>query len=185
MSWYFGATIFSSRGQVHPELDAVEQAAGLHQPLRRRLDVEDAGAGGHPLGVAVGDRAAAAVGVLVVEDAVDHVGDGLEAAVRVPRRALGLAGRVLHLAHLVHHDERVEQAEVDAGERAAYREALPLEALRRGGHLPAPGAAGRPDRARADGSRVVRSSTVTAGIGPTSCFWRLSGAVPGPTVVES
>jgi hypothetical protein len=47
---------------------------------------------GHPLGVAVGDEAAAAVGVLVPEDAVDHVGDGLEAAVRVPGGALGLAG---------------------------------------------------------------------------------------------
>ena len=46
----------------------------------------------HPLGVAVGDEAAAAVGVLVLEDAVDHVGDGLEAAVGVPGRPLGLAG---------------------------------------------------------------------------------------------
>jgi hypothetical protein len=34
----------------------------------------------------------------VLEGAVDDVGDGLEAAVRVPRRALGLAGRVLDLA---------------------------------------------------------------------------------------
>src|SRR5262245_27678290 len=71
--------------------------AGLHQPLGRRLDVQDPRAGRHPLGVAVGDRAAAAVGVLVLEDAVDHVGDRLEAAVRVPRRALGLPRRVLHL----------------------------------------------------------------------------------------
>ena len=81
-------------------------------------------------------RAAAAVAVLVVEDAVDDVGDGLEAAVRVPGRALRLTGRVLHLAHLVHHDERVELGQVDAGERAADREPLPLEALRGGGHLP-------------------------------------------------
>ncbi len=114
----------------------MEEPALLDQPLRRRLDVEEAAAGGHPLGVAVGDRAATAVGVLVVEDAVDDVGDGLEAAVRVPRGALGLARRVVHLAHLVHHDERVEVRQVDAGERAADREALPLEALRRGGDLP-------------------------------------------------
>jgi hypothetical protein len=46
----------------------------------------------------------------VLERAVDDVGDGLEAAVRVPRRALGLAGRVVDLAHLVHVDERVEAA---------------------------------------------------------------------------
>ena len=65
----------------------------------------------------------------VLEDAVDHVGDGLEAAMRMPRRALRLARRVLHLAHLVEVDERVEVGQVDAGERAADREALALEAV--------------------------------------------------------
>ena len=74
---------------------------------------------------------AAAVGVAVLERAVDHVGDGLEAAMRVPRRALRLAGRVFDLAHLVEMDERVEIGEVDAGERPADREALPFEAARR------------------------------------------------------
>ena len=48
---------------------------------------------GHPLGVAVGDEAIAAIGVLVLEDPVDHVGDGLEPAVRVPRGPLGSPGR--------------------------------------------------------------------------------------------
>ena len=118
--------------QVHPQLRAVEQAAAGDERLRRLLDVQDAGAGRHPLGVAVRDEAAAAVRVLMLEGAVDDVRDGLEPAVRVPRRALGLAGRVLHLAHLVHVDERVEIGEVDAGERAADREALALEAARRG-----------------------------------------------------
>ena len=122
--------------KVDPELDAVEQAALLDEPLRRRLDVQEPRSGRHPLGVAVGDGAATAVGVLVVEGAVDDVGDGLEAAVRVPGGALGLARRVVHLAHLVHHDERVELGEVDAGERAAYREPLALESLRRGRHAP-------------------------------------------------
>ena len=114
----------------------MEQAALLDEPLRRGLDVEDAGAGGHPLGVAVGDGPATAVAVLVVEGSVDDVGDGLEAAVGVPRGALRLTRGVLHLAHLVHHHERVEVGEVDAGEGAADREALPLEALRRRRHLP-------------------------------------------------
>ncbi len=90
--------------------------------------------GRHPLGVAVGDQPAAAVGVLVGHLAVDHVGDGLEAAVRVPRRALGLARRVLDLAHLVEVHERVEVGQVDAGERPADREALALEAARRRRH---------------------------------------------------
>ena len=69
----------------------------------------------------------------MVEDAVDDVGDGLEPAVRVPRGALGLTRRVLDLTHLVHVDERVELGEVDAGERAAHREALTLETARGAG----------------------------------------------------
>jgi len=111
----------------------VEQSALLDEPLGRCLDVQQARPGRHPLGVAVGDRAATAVAVVVVEDAVDDVGDGLEAAVRVPRRALGLAGRVLDLAHLVHVNERVEGAEVDARECPPHREPFTLQAGRRGG----------------------------------------------------
>ena len=108
----------------------MEQATGDDQRLGRGLDVQDPGAGGHPLGGAVGDHASATGGVLVLHRPVDHVGHGLEAAVRVPRGALGLARRVLDLAHLVHVDEGVEQPLVHARERAADREALALEATR-------------------------------------------------------
>src|SRR3984957_3749295 len=121
-------------GQVDPQLEAVEQPAAHHQFLGGLLDVQDPAARGHPLGVAVGDQAAAAVGVLVAEHAVDDVRDGFEPAVRVPRRALGLTRRVLHLAHLVHVDERVQLPQVHAGERPADRETLTLEPGRRGGH---------------------------------------------------
>src|SRR5207302_2543300 len=68
-------------GQVDPQLEAVEQAAAHHQVLGRLLDVQDAAACGHPLGIAVGDQAAAAVGILMPERPVDYVGNGLEAAV--------------------------------------------------------------------------------------------------------
>ncbi len=71
----------------------------------------------------------------MLEHAVEEVGDGLEAAVRMPRRALRLAGRVLDLAHLVEVDERVEVLEQDAGKRTADGEALALEAARRGRQL--------------------------------------------------
>ena len=57
-------------------------------------------------------------------------------AVRVPVGAAGLARRVVDLAHLVHVDERVEVGQVDPGEGPAHREALALEALRRGGDRP-------------------------------------------------
>ena len=75
------------------------------------------------------DDPAAAVGVLVLEGSVDHVGDGLEAAVGVPVGAAWLARRVVDLAHLVHVDERVEVGQVDPGEGPAHREALAFEAL--------------------------------------------------------
>ena len=109
----------------------MEQAALRDEPFRWLLDVEDPGAGSHPLGVAIGDHAAAAVRIVVLEDAVDQVGDGLEPAMRMPGRALGLTGRVIDLAHLVEVDERIEFGKIHAGERAADREALPLETLGR------------------------------------------------------
>src|SRR3979411_2548180 len=86
----------------------MEKAAADDQLLGRTLDVQDARASGHPLGVAIGDDATAAVRVLVLEDTVDHVGDRLEAPMRMPRRALGFARRVLDLAHLVEVNERIE-----------------------------------------------------------------------------
>jgi hypothetical protein len=70
----------------------------------------------------------------MAEDAVDHVGDGLEPAVGVPGRALGLARGVVDLAHLVHVHERVEGGQVDPGEGAAHREPFPLVAAGGGGH---------------------------------------------------
>ena len=110
----------------------MEEAAAHDQVLRWLLDVEDACARGHPLRVTVGDHTATAVRISVLEDAVDDVGDGLESAVRMPRRALRLTGRILHLAHLIHHDEGVECAEIDAREGTADGEAFTLEATRRG-----------------------------------------------------
>ena len=118
--------------QVDPQLDAVEEAALGHQFGRGLLDVLDSGRGGHPLGGAVGDEAAAAGGVLVLEGAVDDVGDGLESAVGVPGGALRLAGRVLDGAHVVEEQEGVGQGQVDAGEGAADLEALAFQVALRG-----------------------------------------------------
>ncbi len=108
----------------------MKQPAAQDERLRRLLDVQDPGAGGHPLRVAVRDEPAAAVRVLVLERAVDHVGDRLETTMWVPGRALRLTGRVLDLAHLVEVHERIEIFERDAGEGAADREPLPFEPVR-------------------------------------------------------
>jgi hypothetical protein len=64
----------------------------------------------------------------MLEDPVHHVGHGLEAPVGVPWGALRLTRRVLHLAHLIHVDERVQLSQINAGERATDREAFALEA---------------------------------------------------------
>jgi hypothetical protein len=120
--------------EVDPQLEAVEEAAADYQLLGRRLDVQQPGAGRHPLGVAVVEHPAPTLGVLVHEGAVEQIGHGLEAAVRMPGGALGLTGRVLHLTHLVHHDERVQVAVVDPCEGPAHREALTLESAGRRGN---------------------------------------------------
>ena len=94
------------------------------------LAVDHAGAGGHPLGGAVGDHAAAAVRVAVPHLAVDHVGHGLEPAVRMVGRALGLAGRVLDRAHVVEHQERVGETQVDPRGGSPDLESLAFQELR-------------------------------------------------------
>ena len=121
------------RRQVHPQLHAVRRTAGAQGALARHLVVQDARACGHPLRVALADDAAATVGVVVGDLAVEHVGDGLEPAVRVPRRALRLAGRVLHGPELVEQEERIGEVEVDAArERSPDLEAGALDGVVRG-----------------------------------------------------
>src|SRR5438034_3521060 len=69
----------------------------------------------------------------MLKGAVDHVGDGLEPAVRMPGGAFRLAGPVLHLAHLVHVDEWIQVSLIESIERTPYRKALALDAFRSGG----------------------------------------------------
>ena len=116
--------------QIHPQLDAVEEAAAFDQFGRRGLDVQDARPRRHPLRGAVGDQAATAVGILVRELAVDHVGDGFESTVRVPIGAPGLARLIFHLTHLVHVHKGIQRGGADPGERPDHRESLALVAPR-------------------------------------------------------
>ena len=113
MAWYAGLAHLEGGGQVHPELDAVGAATVAREDLRRDLVVQDPGAGRHPLGVTLTDDPAATVGVVVLDDPVDHVGDGLEAPVRVPRRADRLVGGVVDRPELVEQEEGVGHVGVD------------------------------------------------------------------------
>jgi len=109
----------------------VEESAARDQRLGRPLDVEDPGAGRHPLRRTVGNQAPAAGRVLVLKGSVDHVGDGLESAMRVPGGTLRFPGAVFHLAHLVHVNEGVEVALVEPVKGPPHREALAFDTLRR------------------------------------------------------
>src|SRR5205823_3366252 len=72
------------RGEVGPELEAVHAAGGV--ALGHFL-VDDAAAGGHPLDFAGADGALVSEAVGVVNGAGEDVGDGFDAAVRVPGEA--------------------------------------------------------------------------------------------------
>jgi hypothetical protein len=67
-----------------------------------------------------------AVGVLVLHLAFQHVGDGLETAVRMVRRAHRLARAVVHRAHLIQQQEGIEVHEHLGGERTVHDEAAAL-----------------------------------------------------------
>ena len=107
------------RGQVGPELEAVHAALLV---AVRHLLVQDAAARGHPLHVAGAQRAAVAQAVAVVDRAGEHVGDGLDAAVRVPGEARLVVGRPV-VAEVVEQQERVVLAGVAEAEGAAQADA--------------------------------------------------------------
>ncbi len=68
-----------SRRQIEPQLKAAQAALGLLRHLR----MNDAARGGHPLHIAGPEIAAVSEMVLVAHVAIEHVGDSLEAAMRM------------------------------------------------------------------------------------------------------
>ena len=73
----------------------------------RHLLMHDAAAGGHPLHVAGAEGAAVAEAVAVLDGAGQHVGDRLDAAMRMPRKAREIIGRDV-VAEIVEQQERIE-----------------------------------------------------------------------------
>ena len=110
-------------GKIGPQLEAVH-AAGV-VALGHFL-VDDAAAGGHPLHVAGGDGAVVAHAVAVLDGSGEHVGDGLDAAMRMP----GKAGEIVLgnvVAEVVEQQERVEVGGVAEAEGAAQMHAGAFE----------------------------------------------------------
>ncbi len=82
------------------------------------LLVDDAAAGRHPLHVAGGDGAVVAHAVAVFDGAGENVGDGLDAAMRVPGKAVEVVLRDV-VAEVVEQEERIEVVGVAEAEGAA------------------------------------------------------------------
>ena len=84
----------------------------MHAALRvalRHLLMHDPAARGHPLHVAGGERAAIAEAVAVIDVAGEHVGDRLDAAVRMPRKPGAIVVGTI-VAEIVEQQERIEVA---------------------------------------------------------------------------
>ena len=111
------------RRQVRPELEPV------HPSLRvalRHLLVHDAAARRHPLHVAGAEVAAVAEAVAMLDVAGEHVGDGLDPAVGMPRKAGEIVVRAV-VAEVVEQEERIELRRVAEAEAALQLDARALE----------------------------------------------------------
>src|SRR5712691_11366999 len=120
------------RRQVHPDLESVHSAAFVADVARGHFGMHDAGTCGHPLHVARAKHAAMAGRVLVLELALQHVSDGLGAAMRVIGRADRLAGAVISRPHLVEKEEGIDYVQSRGRHRPAHDEACAFALTVRG-----------------------------------------------------
>ena len=109
----------------------------MHAALRvalRHFLVHDAAAGGHPLHVAGTEIAAIAQAVAVLDIAGQHIGNGLDAAMRMPGKAGAIILRPV-IAKIVEQQERIGGVGFAEAEGAAQFYAGALERGLRGDDL--------------------------------------------------
>ena len=97
----------------------------MHAALRvalRHFLMQDAAPGRHPLHVAGAEIAAIAEAVAVLDVAGQHIGDGLDAAMRMPGKAGAIFVRPV-VAEIVEQQERIELGGVAEAEGAAQMHA--------------------------------------------------------------
>src|SRR4029077_11622607 len=88
--------------------------------------MHDAAARSHPLHFAGSERAAIAQAVAVFDGSVEHIGDRLDAAVGMPRKAGEVVGRAI-IAEIIKQQKRVGLAELAEPERTARPDAAALD----------------------------------------------------------
>src|SRR5689334_3658084 len=141
--------------------------------------MDDAARGAHPLHVAGAEVAGVAVVVLVLHVAIEHVGDRLEAAVRMRREAGEVVVQIVR-EELVEHEERVVARELARAEAAPQldsgaiggrdRRNYALELTDR--HVFSPGHAA---------SRVCAARRCARAWAPIKLLLRLSGEIASPS----
>ncbi len=93
----------------------------MHAPVRvtlRHFLVQDAAAGSHPLHIAGRELAAIAQTVAMIDGSCENIGDGLDAAMRVPGKTGAIIFRAI-VAKIVEQQERIEFAGVSEAEGPA------------------------------------------------------------------
>src|SRR5436190_10462181 len=111
------------RGKVRPQLKS------MHPPARiafRHFLVQDAAAGRHPLDVACAEAAAVAQAVAVVDRAGEHIGDSLDAPMRMPGKPGKVVLGVL-VAKIIEQQKRIEFRRAAEPERALQLDAGAFE----------------------------------------------------------
>ena len=85
----------------------MEEATAQHEVFWWCFDMQNSSASGHPLGIAICDRATTAVIIEVIEDSIDDVGDCLKTTMWMPWSSLWFTGCVFHFAHLIQMNEGI------------------------------------------------------------------------------
>ena len=88
------------------------------------LGMHDAAAGGHPVDLAGPDRHRGAEAVAVHDLAVEQVGDGGKADVRMRPHVESAAGAEFGRAEMIEEHERPDHARLRRGQRAPHGEAV-------------------------------------------------------------
>ena len=125
------------RGQIGPKLEAVHLALGV---AFRHFLMKDAGTSSHPLHIAAFQRAAIAQAVAMLHRAREDIGDGFNAAMRMPGKARHIVARGL-TPEVVKQQERVELGRIAKAESAVQMHACAFD-MRLGGGLAENGAEG-------------------------------------------
>ena len=117
--------------QVHPQLESMQTTPESQEVFRRQLAVNHSRARRHPLHATRSDDRASPGGVFVHHRPVEEIGDGLESAVRMTRRADRLARCIVSGSHLIQQQERIDVIDDVRRERSSHDESTSFDGAQR------------------------------------------------------